>query len=165
MEEFRWTVNPYIQAAQKANLSPEWIKKWENASARFHISRLETIQLQIQQQAELLYSGQLDSLDNLLKGVVSNGYTRTAFEIQKGLGLGWNITALNQRKLEALLSKPWTADGKTFRDRCWEHKANLVSGVQSTLTQGLLRGDGLQKLTNRIKNQFNASRYKAGRLA
>lgn len=165
MEEFRWTVDQYIQAAQQANLSPEWIKKLENASARFHVSRLETIQLQIQQQMELLYGGQLDSLDGLLKDVVSNGYTRTAFEIQRGLGLGWDVTALNQRKLETLLSRPWTADGKTFRDRCWENKANLVSGVQSTLTQGLLRGDSLQKLTDRIKNQFGVSRYKAGRLA
>lgn len=165
MEEFRWTVDQYIQAAQQANLSPEWIKKLENASARFHVSRLETIQLQIQQQMELLYGGQLDSLDGLLKNVISNGYTHTAFEIQRGLGLGWDITALNQRKLETLLSRPWTADGKTFRDRCWENKANLVSGVQSTLTQGLLRGDSLQKLTDRIKNQFGVSRYKAGRLA
>lgn len=165
MEEFRWTVDQYIQAAQQKNLSPEWIKKLENASARFHVSRLETIQLQIQQQMEILYGGQLDSLDGLLKNVISNGYTHTAFEIQKGLGLGWDITALNQRKLETLLSKPWTADGKTFRDRCWENKANLVSGVQSTLTQGLLRGDSLQKLTDRIKNQFGVSRYKAGRLA
>ena len=165
MEEFRWTVDQYIQAAQQKNLSPEWIKKLENASARFHVSRLETIQLQIQQQMEILYGGQLDSLDGLLKNVISNGYTHTAFEIQKGLGLGWDITALNQRKLETLLSRPWTADGKTFRDRCWENKANLVSGVQSTLTQGLLRGDSLQKLTDRIKNQFGVSRYKAGRLA
>lgn len=165
MEEFRWTVDQYIKIGEQANLSPEWLKKLENASARFHISRLETIQLQIQQQMELLYGGQLDGLDGLLKDVVSNGYTHTAFEIQKGLGLGWDITALNQRKLETLLSRPWTADNKTFRDRCWENKANLVSGVQSTLTQGLLRGDGLQKITDNIKKEFGVSRYKAGRLA
>lgn len=165
MEEFRWTVDQYIKIGQQANLSPEWLKKLENASARFHVSRLETIQLQIQQQMEVLYGGQLDGLDGLLKDVVSNGYTRTAFEIQKGLGLGWDITALNQKKLETLLSRPWTGDGKTFRDRCWENKANLVSGVQSTLTQGLLRGDSLQKLTDQIKNKFGVSRYKAGRLA
>ena len=42
LEEFRWTVDQYIQTAQQANLSPEWIKKLENASARFHVSRLET---------------------------------------------------------------------------------------------------------------------------
>lgn len=165
LEEFRWSVEQYIKIGQQADLSPEWIKKLENASARFHVSRLETIQLQIQQQVELLYGGQLDSLDGLLRDVVSNGYTRAAFEVQKGVGLAWDVTALNPRRLDSLLSKPWTADKKTFRDRCWEGKADLVSGVQSTLTQGLLRGDGLQKMTGRIKKQFKVSRYKAARLA
>lgn len=164
LEEFKWNVDQYIKIGQQANLSPEWLKKLENASARFHISRLEAVQMQIQQQIELLYGNQVDSIDSLLKEIVSNGYTQTAYEIQKGLGLGWDITALNQKKLETLLSRPWTADGKTFRDRCWENKANLVSGVQSDLTQGLLRGDGLQKITDRIKNRFGVSRYKAGRL-
>lgn len=164
LEEFKWTVDQYIKIGQQANLSPEWIKKLENASARFHISRLEAVQMQIQQQLELLYGNQLDSIDDLLKDVVSNGYTKTAFEIQKGMGIGWDITALNQKKIETLLSRPWTADKKTFRDRCWEGKANLVTGIQKNLTQGLLRGDSPQKITDAVKKQFNVSRYQAGRL-
>lgn len=164
LEEFKWNVDQYIKIGQQANLSPEWLKKLENASARFHISRLEAIQMQIQQQIELLYGNQLDSIDSLLKEIVSNGYTQTAYEIQKGLGLGWDITALDQKKLETLLSRPWTGDKKTFRDRCWEQKAGLVSGVQTTLTQGLLRGDSVHKLTESIRGRFGVSRYQAGRL-
>ena len=112
-----------------------WLKKLENASARFHISCLEAVQTGIQQQLELLYGNQVDSLDALLKKVVGNGYTRTAFEVQKGVGLGWDITALNQKKLETLLSKPWTTDGRTFRDRCWLNKNDLVGSVSKSLTQ------------------------------
>lgn len=164
LEEFKWNVDQYIKIGQQANLSPEWLKKLENASARFHISRLEAVQMQIQQQIELLYGNQVDSIDSLLKEIVSNGYTQTAYEIQKGLGLGWDITALDQKKLETLLSRPWTGDKKTFRDRCWEQKAGLVSGVQTTLTQGLLRGDSVHKLTESIRGRFGVSRYQAGRL-
>ena len=164
LEEFKWNVDQYIKIGQQANLSPEWLKKLENASARFHVSRLEAVQLQIQQQIELLYGNQLDSIDTLLKDIVSNGYTRTSYEIQKGLGLGWDITAPDQKKLETLLSRPWTGDKKTFRDRCWEQKVGLVSGVQTTLTQGLLRGDNVHKLTASIRDRFGVSRYQAGRL-
>lgn len=164
LEEFKWDVDKYIKMGQQANLSPEMMKKLENASARFHISRLEAIQLQIQQQVELLYGNQLDSVDSMLREVVSNGYTHTAYEIQKGLEIGWDITALDQRRLDMLLSKPWTADGLTFRDRCWAGKANLVSGIQSTLVQGLLRGDSPAKMTEDIKKKFGVSRYQAGRL-
>lgn len=164
LEEFRWTVDQYIKIGQQANLSAEWLKKLENASAKFHVSRLEAIQTQIQQQIELLYGNQLDGLDSLLKKIAGDGYTQSAFTIQKGIGLGWDITALNQKKLETLLSKPWTTDGRTFSDRIWSKKKELVGSVQKELTQGLLRGDSPQKITDAIKNRFNVSRYQAGRL-
>lgn len=164
LEEFKWTAEQYVKAAQKANLSEEWIKKLENASTRFHVSRLEAIQFQIQQQIELLYGNQVDGIDDLLKDVISNGYTRGAFEVQKGIGLGWDFTALNQKKLEALLSKPWTTDGKTFRDRCWTNKAELVDTVNKELIQGMLRGDPPSKIITAIQKKFGTSRYKARRL-
>ena len=164
LEEFHWTVEQYIKAGQQNNLSAEWLKKLENASAKFHVSRLEAIQLQIQQQIELLYGNQLDGVDSLLKQIVSDGYTHGAFTIQKGLGLGWDITALNQKKLETLLSKPWTTDGRTFSDRIWLKKRELVGTVHKELTQGLLRGDSPQKITDAIKNRFKVSRYQAARL-
>lgn len=164
LEEFHWTVEQYIKAGQQNNLSAEWLKKLENASAKFHVSRLEAIQLQIQQQIELLYGNQLDGVDSLLKQIVSDGYTHGAFTIQKGLGLGWDITALNQKKLETLLSKPWTTDGRTFSDRIWLKKRELVGTVHKELTQGLLRGDSPQTITDAIKNRFKVSRYQAGRL-
>jgi SPP1 gp7 family putative phage head morphogenesis protein len=164
LEEFKWTAEQYVKAAQRADLSPEWIKKLENASTRFHVSRLEAIQLQIQQQIELLYGNQVDGIDDLLKKLVSNGYTQGAFEIQKGIGLGWDFTALNQKKLEALLSKPWTTDGRTFRDRCWLNKADLVDTVNKELIQGMLRGDPPAKIITAIQKQFGTARYKARRL-
>ena len=39
-----------------------------------------------------------------------------------------------------------------------------MGSVQKELTQGLLRGDSPQKITDAIKNRFNVSRYQAGRL-
>lgn len=39
-----------------------------------------------------------------------------------------------------------------------------MSRVQTTLTQGLLRGDSVHKLTESIRNRFGVSRYQAGRL-
>lgn len=164
LEEFHWSVEQYIKIGEQAGLDAAWLKKLENASARFHISRLEAVQTGIQQQLELLYGNQVDSLDALLKKVVGNGYTRTAFEVQKGVGLGWDITGLDQKKLETLLSKPWTTDGRTFSDRIWFKKQELVDSLQKELVQGLLRGDSPQKITDAIQKKFKVSRYQAARL-
>lgn len=164
LEEFRWTVDQYIQAGKKAGLDAAWLKRLENASAKVHISRLEAVQMEIQQQLELLYGNQVDEIDSLLKKVAGNGYTHTAFEIQKGIGLGWDMTALNQQKLETLISKPWTTDGRTFRDRCWVNKTDLVNTINTQMVQGMLRGDSPEKTIQAIQKQFGVSRYKARRL-
>lgn len=164
MDEFKWTVDQYVKYASQANLSPAWIRKLENASARYHISRLESVQMQIQQQIERLYGNQVDGIDHLLRQMVSEGYTHGAFEIQKGLGLGWDFTALNQKQLDTLLLKPWTTDGRTFRDRCWTNKGALVDAVNKELIQGMLRGDAPTKAITAIQKKFGVSRYQAGRL-
>ena len=164
MEEFRWSVEQYVKVGKQAGLDPAWQKKLANASARFHISRLEAIELQIQQQIELLYGNQVDEVDELLRKVVGEGYTHTAFEVQKGLGAGWDIAALDPRKLDALLTKPWSTDHRTFRDRCWTNKEALVGEVSKRLTQGLLRGDAPAKTIAAIQKTFGVHRYKAARL-
>ena len=164
MEEFRWSVEQYVKVGKQAGLDPAWQKELANASARFHISRLEAVELQIQQQLELLYGNQVDEVDQLLRKVVGEGYTHTAFEVQKGLGVGWDIAALDPRKLDALLTKPWSTDHRTFRDRCWTNKEALVGEVSKRLTQGLLRGDAPAKTIAAIQKTFGVHRYKAARL-
>ena len=163
-EEFRWTVEQYIKIGKQKGLSADWLRKLENASTKFHISRLEAVQMQIQQQMELLFGNQVDELDMLLREVVSEGYTKGAFTVQKGIGLGWDLTTIPQNKLDLLLEKPWTNDGKTFRDRCWSDKSNLIEGIQKALIQGMLRGDGLQKTSAVIQKQFGVAQWKAARL-
>lgn len=164
LEEFKWDVKKYIEIGEKENLSKEWRKKLENASARFHVSRLESVQITIQQQLERLYGNETDKIDKHLRDVAGNGYTRTAYEIQKGIGIGWDITAVNETKLDALLAKPWTTDGKTFSDRLWSNQQQLVQSVTKHLTQGLLRGDSHAKITEALKKDLGTTRYQAGRL-
>lgn len=164
LEEFRWTVEQYVKFGEKVGLDPTWMKKLENASARFHISRLEAVQMQIQQQIELLYGNRVDELDQLFREMVSNGYLHGAFEIQMGLGIGWDFISLNQDKLNTLLSRPWTTDGRTFRDRCWTNKSTLVDTVNRELIQGMLRGDPPSRIVTAIQKQFGTDRYKARRL-
>lgn len=164
LDEFKWTVEQYVKAGEKAGVDAAWLKKLENASAKYHVSRLEAVQTGIQQQIEVLYGNQVDDIDDLLKKVAGNGYTQTAYEVQKNLGLGWDITALNQDKLETLISRPWTTDGRTFRDRCWLNKSELVDSVNNKLIQGMLRGDSPEKTISAIQDRFKVSRYKARRL-
>ena len=164
LEELRWTVGEYIAYGQQNALDGAWMKQLENASARVHISRLEALKLQIQQQAEALYANQLDLVDAAAREMYLGSYYGTAFEVQRGLGVGWSLGALDERAIEKVLSRPWTADGQSFRDRCWTNKQDLVNSVNTQLTQMIIRGEAPDKAISAISHQFKVSRDKAGRL-
>ncbi len=164
LEEFRWTVGEYIAYGQQNALDGAWMKQLENASARVHISRLEAIQLQLQQQAEQLYGNQLDAADTVIRGMYLGSYYGTAFELQRGLGVGWTMQAMDERTIQKVLSRPWTADGMTFRDRCWTNKQALVNSVNTNLTQMIIRGEAPDRAIKAIAHQFGVAKDKAGRL-
>ena len=94
LEELRWDVNEYIAHGEENAISGAWIKQLENASARYHVSRLEALKLQTQQQMEILFGNQLDRIDTAMKDIYTSGYYKTAFELQKGIGVGWDFASL-----------------------------------------------------------------------
>ena len=164
LAEFRWTLGEYIAYGQQNALDRAWIKQLENASAKVHISRLEALKLQIQQQAEALYANQLDFVDAAARQMYVGSYYHTAFEVQRGLGVGWTMHAINENTITKVLSRPWTVDGQTFRDRCWTNKRDLVNSVNTQLTQMIIRGEAPDRAIDAIAHQFNVSKGKAGRL-
>ena len=140
------------------------MKELENASARVHVSRLQALKLQLQQQVEVLYGNQIDDLDRLLRDIYTDGYYRTAYEIQKGFNIGWNLHQFNDKQLDRILSKPWSTDGRTFSDRIWTNKQQLLGTLQTRLTQQIVRGEEPKKAIDQISELMGVDRRKAGRL-
>ena len=164
LDELHWTIGEYIAYGQQNALDGAWMRQLENASAKVHISRLEALKLQIQQQAEALYSNQLDYVDTAARQLYTGSYYHTAFEVQSGLGVGWTMHAINEETITKVLSRPWTADNQTFRDRCWTNKQSLVNTVNTQLTQMIIRGEAPDRAISAISKQFGVARTKAGRL-
>lgn len=79
------------------------------------------------------------------------------------LGLA-GLQAINEKAIAKVLSRPWTADNLTFRDRCWANKQALVNSVNTQLTQMIIRGEAPDRAIAAISHQFKVGRDKAGRL-
>lgn len=163
LAEFKWTVSEYAQHARD-NGNGQWQKQLENASARWHVSRLQALQVQMQNTVEVLYGNQLDRVDVLAKETFLQSYLHTAYEIQKGVGVGWDIAGLNQNAIQVAVLKPWSLDGRNFSDRIWSNKETLIRELQTQLTQNLLVGGDLNRVVEAIQKKMGTSRYNAARL-
>lgn len=164
LAEFKWDVKDYIQYGKENAVNGDWMKQLENASARYHISRLEALKIQTQQSLEAMFGNQLDSLDSAMRSIYTDGYYHTAFEIQKGVGVGWDFATLDDRKISKVLNNPWAADGKNFSERIWGNRQKLVNELNQTLTQNIMLGQDPQKAIDVIARKMNTSKSNAGRL-
>ena len=164
LAELKWDVNQYIQYGQENAINGTWVKQLENASARFHISRLEALKLQTQQSIEVMFGNQLDSIDSTMRNVYKSGYYHTAYEIQKGVGVGWDFSALDDKQISKVINRPWAVDGKNFSERIWGNRQKLVNELNNTLTQNIILGKDPQKAIDEIARKMNTSKTNAGRL-
>lgn len=164
LAELKWDIQDYIRYGEENAINGTWVKQLENASARFHISRLEALKLQTQQSIEVMFGNQLDSIDSTMRDVYKSGYYHTAYEIQKGVGVGWDFSALDDKQISKVINKPWAVDGKNFSERIWGNRQKLVNELNNTLTQNIILGKDPQKAIDEIARKMNTSKTNAGRL-
>lgn len=164
LKEFKWDVQDYIKYGQDNALMGGWMKELENASAKYHISKLEALKIQTQQSLEVMFSKQLETVTGTMGNLFESGYYHTAYELQKGFNIGWDIAGLDQKQIEKVLAKPWAVDGKNFSERIWSSKEKLISEVHGELTQNIMLGADPQKAIDSLAKKMKTSKYNAGRL-
>lgn len=164
LEEFKWSVEEYIEKGKSLQYSDKWAKQLENASAKVHINRLEALKMQMQQECEVLFGNMADGLDSTLRDMYTNSYYHTAYEMMKGHGVGWAFNRLDDRRIEKAINTLWTNDGKRYSDRVWANKDKLVNELNTVLTQNIIRGESPQRAIQQLSHRLKVSRSNAGRL-
>lgn len=164
LTEFKWDVKDYIKAGKENAVTQQWMKELENASAKFHIFKLESLKIKTQNSLEQLYAKYQTSVTGAVQSVYKSGYYHTAYELQKGLGVGWDISGLDQKQIEKIISKPWAVDGVNFSGRIWSNKEKLIQTLHNELTQNVMIGGDVDKAINNIAKMMNTSKSNAERL-
>ncbi|WP_353106246.1 minor capsid protein [Acetoanaerobium noterae] len=163
LEEFKWTVEEYIEKGSGI-LSEKTIKQLENASAATRISYLNSMNLQMRYHVEKLYSQQGIDVKDKMKSIFENHYYNVIYEVSSIVNPDRTFSKLNEKEIEAVLSRPWTSDGKNFSKRIWENQERLINELQITLQQSFIRGESPDKAINRISKLFDVKKSNASNL-
>ena len=154
----------YADKARQSAFSDTWEKELLNISAKVHVSRLEALKTQLRQQVEMLFAEQADVMQKSLGESYKSDYYHSAYEIQKGFNVGWDMPSIDQNAINTVLSKPWAPDGYNFSERIWNNKEKLLSELNTVMTQNIMTGAGPQKAIDTLAKKMNTSRSNAGRL-
>jgi len=164
LSELKWSIEQYIKHGKENGISKDWNKELENASSKVHIDYFTALELQNRMYIEKLYSSLDINTEDILKDIYKNGYYNNAYEISKGLEVGLTIDKIDENKLNEIIHKPWTKDGKEFSSRIWGYRTELVNVLHNQLSRGILAAKTPEQLSNEIAKTFKSSKYNAKRL-
>lgn len=164
LKELKWNVEEYIKYGQENGIDLIWKKELENASAKIHISRLEALQMQIQNEIEILSKYEQKNTESFIIDTYKDSYYRQAYELQKGHNVAFQIAALDTNTIKKVISRPWTSDSYTFSDRIWKNKKVLLDTLQKELTQSIIRGKAPDEVIEKISKVMGVSKNKAATL-
>ena len=165
LADFKMDLATYTRLAKENGITGDWTKMLENASLKHRISRLEAMKLQMEHHATQLMRGQLTGLESFTRSAYETAYYNGAFEIAKGTGIGKTLFQLDDKRINAVIHRPWAADGRNFSERVWgQHRPQLVQNLHRDLTRSLMRGEGPDKAIKAISHDFEVSLSAAARL-
>lgn len=148
LEEFHWNVEQYIEHGRANEIDRAWEKQLENASAKVHVSRWEAMNLSMEEYLREAFGKEEDLLEKLLEETAKERYTRTAYELEKGLNLG---RAINVPQTDIIVRNPWATDERIFSDRIWTHMTEMKAELQDALLQQVLTGASPDEAIKRMQ--------------
>ena len=137
-------------------------KKMELYARRGKISYLELRQLEIDRKLVTLYDGQQASIYDFLKSEFDDGYYRGIFRTQQRIGFGKDFVRPNERAVEkAILGR---FDKRNYSKSLYAHCRSFSDDLRHNLAVGLIRGENLEKMADRISKRMDVSYSAAKRL-
>lgn len=133
------------------------LEELELLSNRRNITRLQALLDSIDMHLiETTHNVQISIEDHL-----SKMYTRSYKEALKDVGVN-NSEVINHRAIKEVIYYPYA--GAMFSDRIWKNKRSLINFIKKDLTQGIIRGESIQKMGKKLKDRERVTKYQAERL-
>lgn len=144
-------------------LKQNGLDKYIQDNYKARISRLEQIQAQVYSKIKMISYKENETATEMYKGVINDSYYKTMFDIQQGFNQDFEFSRLDNNLINTVLDNKWS--GKNYSQRIWKNTDILAEKVSDIVGGGLIRGQSIEKMSRQLREQFNAGKYYADRLA
>lgn len=93
---------------------------------------------------------------------VNEAYYRHLYDIQKGLGVGFDVSSIDEKTVNTILKKQWV--GGNFSKRIWGNSEQLIDELFNTIVSGLTAGTPFRVMAEHLELSMNAGMYATERL-
>ncbi|MCI8655035.1 MAG: minor capsid protein [Clostridia bacterium] len=147
------------------NISNEDIKKkllakYNAPAYSYRISRYEALQENIDIELKKLANAEQQITEIRYVNTIKEGYYHSIYDIQKGIGLGFNFAQIDNRTINLMLNENWT-NNANFSQRIWNNSEKLGDYLKTQLTADTMSGKSIAKISKELSQYMNVGLYNA----
>lgn len=147
------------------NITNESIKKkllaQYNAPAYdYRINRYQALQENIDIELKKLANIEQDVTKIRYIDTIKEGYYHNIYDIQKGIGLGFNFSQIDNRTINLMLNEKWI-NKANFSQRIWNNSEKLGNYLKTQLTADTMSGKSIAKISKELSEYMNVGLYNA----
>ena len=128
----------------------------------YRVSRLDALKDHVRAQTARLADVELSSVTSHLRGIITDAYNRSMFDLQRGTGYGFSFAQMDTRTVNEILHNPWS--GSNFSQRIWKAQDMLAKQLNEKLTAGFMSGRSNTQLSRELSDTMGVSFRNAERL-
>ena len=163
--EWRKTLAEYVEeikALPDGKTKSRLIAELDMRSYASQQDRLSTLAGQIDMEIDRLFIGAERQITATMTEVLEDGYYRKSFDLQQRAGVMSHIPRLSPEMVENVLTYPWS--GSDFSTRLWNHKNIMIFNLRQTITQGLIQGQSIARMSKDLGDTLGKSYITTERL-
>lgn len=134
----------------------------ESPAYAWRIGRLEALEENIDKWTDALAEQEQNRTMAHYTSLTKEAYTRTVFDIQKGVGFAFQFAGIPQSRVREILRQNWS--GALFSKRIWGNSKDLNRKIMRELLAGFLTGRSYRKTAKAIEEEMAVRAFEARRL-
>lgn len=140
-----------------------YLKARFNSNAyKARITRLEALKNSIYIRSKQIADTELTESNLGYINTIKDAYYKNIYDIQKGIGIGFDFASMPVSKIDEILSNKWS--GENYSQRIWGNTDVLAGKLEETITSGLMSGKSMAKIAKELVDMTNYGKMAAERL-
>lgn len=156
------SIQEYMKEASKDAEHSRIMLELNTLSMKSRISRKEKMLADIYQTMIHLAQDENVKLSDFLQDTVKVNYYESCFRMQRGFGIGFNVSQINESLVRQILNYPWSE--KTFSEAVWGHVDHIAAVTRAQISLGFVKGSSVQEMEKNIRQIMDSGKYATERL-
>lgn len=154
------TINENIM---NESIKRKLLAQYNSPTYAYRINRYQALQENINIELKKLAEAEQKITEIRYIDTIKEGYYYNIYNIQKGTGLGFNFSQIDNKTINLLLNEKWI-DKANFSQRIWKNSEKLGNYLKTQLTADTMSGKSIAKISKELSEYMSVGLYNATRL-